>query len=222
MKPKPEETIKLLIVDDHAVVLEGLDAMLGVDPLFKSIATASSPEEALGACDGSGPDVILLDLRMPQCDGFSALGMFFRKWPDVKIIILSASATLAEINLARRSGAKGYLCKSASRATLLETIRAVAEGKSVFPAGPARRVHPHDLSARELEVLRQFGLGLSNQQLGTSLGISSETVKSHVKSIFQKLGVSNRVEALARAYEMGLVGDQPLPDLSENPPPGGW
>jgi two-component system NarL family response regulator len=219
---KPDQTLKLLIVDDHAVVLEGLDAMLGVDPLFESIATASSPDDALNACEGFHPDVILLDLRMPQCDGFSALGMFLRRWPEVKILILSASATAAEINLARRVGAKGYLCKSASRAALLEAIRAVAEGGTFFPSAPARRVHPHDLSGRELEVLRQFGLGLSNQQLGMALGISSETVKSHAKSIFQKLGVSNRVEALARAYELGIVGDQPPPNLSENPPPGGW
>jgi two-component system NarL family response regulator len=205
---KSDDALKLLIVDDHAVVREGLDAMLGVDPLFESIATAASAEEALKVCDGFSPDVILLDLRMPQCDGFDALGIFLRHWPEAKVIILSASATAAEIQLARRSGAKGYLCKSASRAALLDTIRVVAEGNTVFPSSPARPAQPHDLSVRELEVLRQFGLGLSNQQLGIALGISSETVKSHAKSIFQKLGVSNRTEALARGYELGIIGDQ--------------
>jgi len=192
---KSDDALKLLIVDDHAVVREGLDAMLGVDPLFESIATAASAEEALKVCDGFSPDVILLDLRMPQCDGFDALGIFLRIWPDTKVIILSASATVAEIQLARRNGAKGYLCKSSSRAALLDAIRKVAQDKTAFQSSPARPVQPHDLSLRELEVLRQFGLGLSNQQLGIALGISSETVKSHAKSIFQKLGVRNRTQA---------------------------
>jgi DNA-binding NarL/FixJ family response regulator len=205
---KPDDTLKLLIVDDHAVVREGLDAMLGVDPLFESIATAASAGESLKACDGFSPDVILLDLRMPQCDGFDALGIFLRLWPEAKVIILSASATGAEIQLARRNGAKGYLCKSASRSALIDAIRTVARGETVFPSSPARPAQPHDLSVRELEVLRQFGLGLSNQQLGIALGISSETVKSHAKSIFQKLGVSNRTEALARGYELGIIGNQ--------------
>ena len=202
-----DSSLRLLIIDDHAVVREGLEAMLGIDPCFEAIATAGSTEEALPYCEEFRPHVILLDLKMPGSDGFNALEIIRERWPDIRVIILSASATAAEVKLARRNGAAGYLGKSSDRATLLKAIRSAAAGGTVFPvdAGPAPSGGPA-LSARELEVLRHLGRGLSSQDLGRALGISGETVKSHIKAIFQKLGVADRAEAVARAYELGLIG----------------
>jgi DNA-binding NarL/FixJ family response regulator len=202
-----DPSLRLLIIDDHAVVREGLEAMLGVDPCFEAIATAGSTEEALPCCADFRPHVILLDLRMPGSDGFNALEIIRLRWPDIRVIILSASATAAEVKLARRNGAAGYLGKSSDRATLLKAIRTAAAGGDFFPVEPAPA--PSDgpaLSARELEVLRHLGRGLSSQDLGRVLGISGETVKSHIKAIFHKLEVADRAEAVARAYDLGLLG----------------
>lgn len=199
--------LRLLIIDDHAVVREGLEAMLGVDPAFVGIATAASTEEALPMCEDFKPDVILLDLRMPESDGFNALEIIHQRWPSIRVLVLSAGATAAEVKLAMRNGASGYLSKSADRATLTAAIHSVARGESVFPKEPSvSPVERSIVSARELEVLRHLGRGLSTQELGTALGISPETVKSHVKAIFQKLDVADRAEAVSRAYELGLLG----------------
>ena len=202
----PEPKLRLLIIDDHAVVREGLEAMLGVEPCFESIATAASTEEALPVCDSFRPQVVLLDLRMPGSDGFNALEIIHRRWPETRVLILSASATAAEVKLARRNGAAGYLSKSADRAAIMSAICTAAAGGWVFPQEAA--LPPADgptLSARELEVLRHLGRGLSSQDLGRALGISPETVKSHIKAIFHKLAVVDRAEAVARAYELGLL-----------------
>jgi DNA-binding NarL/FixJ family response regulator len=201
-----EKNLRLLIIDDHAVVREGLEAMLGADACFQSIGTAASTEEALPICESLHPHVILLDLKMPGSDGFNALDIIHHRWPEIRVVILSASATAAEVKLARRNGASGFLSKSADRATLMNAIRSVAAGEIDFfqeavnqtSEGPA-------LSARELEVLRHLGRGLSSNELGRVLGIGSETVKSHIKSIFNKLEVVDRAEAIARGYELGLL-----------------
>jgi DNA-binding NarL/FixJ family response regulator len=201
-----DKSLRLLIIDDHAVVREGLEAMLGVDPGFERIATASSTEEALPVCASLRPHVVLLDLRMPGSDGFNALEIIHQRWPEIRVLILSASATAAEVSLARRNGASGYLSKSADRATLLEAIRKVAAGGLVFSQEiKSPQSESPALSARELEVLRHLGRGLSNQELGRVLGISPETVKSHIKAIFHKFGAADRAEAIARAYEFGLL-----------------
>lgn len=202
----PEKSLRLLIIDDHAVVREGLEAMLGTVSDFECIATAASTEEALPICESFRPHVVLLDLRMPCCDGFMALEIIHQRWPEIHVLILSASATVAQIQLARRNGAAGYLSKSADRATLMEAIRTVVAGGLVFSEETTHSAESSiPLSARELEVLRHLGRGLSNQQLGLALGISSETVKSHVKAILHKLDVTGRAEAISRAYEIGLL-----------------
>ncbi len=202
----PDKSLRLLIIDDHAVVREGLEAMLGVDPCFQRIATAASTEEALPLCESFHPHVILLDLKMPGSDGFNALEIIHRRWPEIRVVILSASATATEVKLGRRNGASGYLSKSADRATLMHAIRSVAAGEIGFFQESAHLTpEGHTLSARELEVLRHLGRGLSSNELGRVLGIGTETVKSHIKSIFQKLEVVDRAEAIARGYELGLL-----------------
>jgi len=197
---------KLLIVDDHAVVSAGIEAMLRVEEGFAKIATASSAAEALEICTELQPDVVLLDVRMPNVDGFSALELLLERWPHIRIILLSMSATPPEVKLAKRLGAAGYLPKTTNRATLIGMINKVAEGGTCFsieatPEGPSQA----ELTSRELEVVRHLGRGLSNHDIGRTLGISEHTIKSHLKAIFVKMEVSDRAEAVARAYELGLM-----------------
>jgi DNA-binding NarL/FixJ family response regulator len=199
--------LNLLIVDDHAVVREGLEAMLRLEVSFSSIATASSGTEALQVCVNHLPDVILLDVRMPGSDGFSTLEALRQQWSNIRVIMLSASANAAEIKLARRLGSAGYLSKSTDRITLVRAIKTVAAGGTCFTAEPETDAETQSaqLSPRELEVVRHLGRGLSNYDIGRTLGISEHTIKSHLKSIFAKLDVVDRAEALGRAYAMGLV-----------------
>lgn len=200
------EKLRLLIVDDHAVVREGLESMLSVHDCFEKIQTAASAELALAACASFYPHVILLDVRMPLTDGFETLTAIHARWPAIRIIMLSSSSTAAEVKLAQRNGAHGYLSKIADHATLLGAVKSVAAGSLWFKKDPSAEVSALPLlSGRELEVLQHLGRGLSSQELGRVLGISAETIKSHLKSIFSKLGVADRAEAVARAYEIGLL-----------------
>ncbi len=195
---------RLLIVDDHAVVSSGIEAMLRTDGSFGAIDTASSAAEAMASCERLEPQVILLDVRMPGMDGFSALETLLGRWPSLRIVLLSVSATNPEVKLAKRLGAAGYLPKTTGRAELIGAIKKVAAGGSCFAPDT-----PDDVSAiltsRELEVVRNLGRGLSNHDIGRALGISEHTVKSHLKAIFAKLGVSDRAEAVARAFESGMM-----------------
>lgn len=196
--------VHLLIVDDHAVVREGLEAMLGGAPGIARIRTAGGAAEAITACQAAVPDVMLLDLRMPDGDGLQILERIRADWPTVRVLILSASVTAADLSRAERAGAVGCLSKSSDRAALLTAIRLAAAGGTCF-ASDVVSVSDHGLSQRELEVLSHLVRGLSNDDLGRLLGVSAETIKSHLKSIFSKLGVAGRTEAVARAFELGLV-----------------
>lgn len=129
----PIHGLTLLIVDDHTVVREGLEVMLSSSREIRLVTTVGSAQQARVACEAARPDVVLLDLRMPDEDGFSAMASLLAAWPGLRIIILSGSSTPAEVALAKRHGAAGFLGKSASRATLLDAIRDVAQGKKVFP-----------------------------------------------------------------------------------------
>lgn len=215
-----EPKIRLLIVDDHAVVREGLEAMLSTAPEISRIATAAGFTDALEACETFRPDVVLLDLRLPGTDGFQVLDEIRRRWQAIRVLMLSSSATAAEVSLARQRRASGYLEKSVDRATLLAAIGRVAAGGSFFRcAADPGHVLP-DLSPRELEVLSHLGRGLGNDDLGLALGVSGETIKSHLKAIFQKLGASGRAEAVSRGYELGLLtAALPLPTHSATPAP---
>lgn len=200
------EGIRLLIIDDHLVVREGLEAMLSTAPAIGRIATTGDVREALEVCAGFAPDVVLLDVRMPGKDGYHVLDEIRIRWPEIKVLMFSSSATSAEVHLARQHGAAGYLPKSVCRETLLAAISRVASGRSHFQSElPPADCPAVKLSPRELDVLRHLGRGLGNEELGRALGVSGETIKSHLKSIFQKLGVSGRSEAVARGYELGLL-----------------
>lgn len=212
--PERLTPLKLLIVDDHAIVRDGLEAMLRLALGDVCIATAATGAQALQLCASAPPSLVLLDVRMPGNDGFSVLETLQRQHPATRVLVLSASATAAEVRLARRMGAAGYLSKSADGADVVQAIRTIMKGGTCFASGDAPETAPEcDLSARELDVLRHLGRGLSNQELATALGISETTVKAHLRAVFAKLNVTNRTEAVTCAYQMGLVS-------VDAPPPG--
>lgn len=194
--------------------------MLSMAPEISHIATATDGNEALTACETFHPDVVLLDLRLPGSDGFQVLDEIRRHSHEIRVLMLSSSATAAEVALTRQHGASGYLEKSVDRATLLAAIGKVACGGSCFPYMQAFSHSNPDLTPRELEVLSHLGRGLGNDELGLALGVSGETIKSHLKAIFQKLGVSGRAEAVSRGYELGLLtAVPPLPSHTASPVP---
>ena len=204
--PDDPSPLKLLIVDDHAIVRDGLEAMLRLALGNVKIMTAATGAQALQLGASFSPQIVLLDVRMPGNDGFSVLEALQREQPASRVLLLSASATPAEVKLARRMGAAGYLSKSADGADVVEAIRTIMRGGTCFALGGASETAAQcELSARELDVLRHLGRGLSNQELATALGISETTVKAHLRAVFAKLNVTNRTEAVTCAYQMGLV-----------------
>lgn len=200
------EGLRLLIVDDHAMVREGLEAMLGVALAPVWIRTAANASQTQQICQSFKPHVVLLDVRMPGADGFSALESLVNGGSSCRFLLLSASATPAEVKLARRLGAAGYLSKAADSAQVVQAIERVLRGGTCFPADVGNEEDdPSGLSARELDVIRHLGRGLSNLELGRVLGISESTVKAHLRSAFAKLQVTDRAEAVARAYQLGIL-----------------
>jgi DNA-binding NarL/FixJ family response regulator len=198
--------LRLLIVDDHAMLREGLEAMLRPALAPVEIATAASGAEALPLLAAFQPQIILLDVRLPGGDGFGILEGLQTGGPGARVLMLSASATPAEVKLARRMGAAGYLSKSADGAEVVQAIRNILHGGTSFAPDPAPPTAGQPgLSARELDVLRHLGRGLSNQELGRVLGISETTVKAHLRAVFIKLEVADRAEAVARGYQLGLL-----------------
>jgi DNA-binding NarL/FixJ family response regulator len=200
------KAIRLLIVDDHGVVRDGFKAMLSNAPGIDAILTASDAAEALQICRQAPPDLVMLDLRMPGMDGHGLLEILQVEWPALPVVILSAHDFPADVNLAKRHGASGFLGKSIDRGTLIESIHTVAAGGTCFLAGrPLGMNDAEALTERELEILRHLGRGLSNDSIGRVIGVSGETVKSHLKNIFRKLGVMTRAEAVARGHELMLI-----------------
>lgn len=203
---RPGDAIRLLVVDDHAVVRGGLEGLLTVAPGIGKVALAADGAEALSVCASFNPQVVLLDLRMPGMDGHSALEAIVTRHPHIRVIVLTGNDSAADEKLAKRNGASGFLSKSVDPPTLLNAIHKIARGGSHFSI---RNTGDHQesqgLSGRELDVLRQLVRGLTNDEIGTVLGISGETIKSHLKSVFGKLESSSRAEAVNRAHELGLV-----------------
>lgn len=206
-EPIPAATpIRLLIVDDHAVVLGGLEALLSAVPFIGEIATASSGDEALALCETFLPNLVLMDLRMPGMDGHSAIESITRMWPQIRIIVFSGNDSAPEIRLAKRNGAAGFMSKSSDPGMLLKLVEKVAAGGTGFPDQmPQLDPQSCGLSARELEILRHLTRGFSNDEIGKTLFVSGQTIKGHLKHIFPKLGVATRAEAVNRAHELGLL-----------------
>jgi len=211
------EAIKLLIVDDHPVVREGIGAMLKREPDFKIVGEASNGLEAVEQARELSPDVILMDLRMPEMDGVEAITRIKEAKPEVKFIILTTYSDDEYIFKGIAAGARAYLLKDAPREELFKAIRAVYRGESLIQPVVASRVldklaelsrkNPgaETLSEREVEVLRLMAKGVSNSNIAEELSITQSTVKTHITSIFQKLNVTTRTEAVTTALKRGII-----------------
>ncbi|OPG14652.1 response regulator transcription factor [Microbispora sp. GKU 823] len=211
------EPIRVLLVDDHAAFRAGLRALLRPVEEMEVADEAASGEQALALLPRVQPDVVLMDLAMPGMGGVAATERITRDNPHVRVLVLSMADDDDAVFAAVRAGARGYVLKGARRAELVRAIRAVAEGEAIF--GPAlagrlmgyfsdlaRKPEPSfpELTPREREILGLVAGHLTNVQIAARLGLSQKTVRNHVSSIFAKLRVADRAEAIMRARESGL------------------
>ena len=211
------ETIGILIADDHTVVRDGLTSMLERQRDFTVVGEARNGLETVEKARELQPDVILMDLHMPEMDGIEAMVRIRAENPDVKFLVLTTYDTDEDIFRAIQAGAKGYLLKDASREELFQAVRAVHRGESLIEPGVAAKVldrfaqlsrqrsDTEVLSEREMEVLRLMAKGAANKEIAASLSISESTVKTHVANIFQKLDVNDRTEAVTTAMQRGII-----------------
>ncbi len=201
--------IRILIVDDHPVVLAGLTSMLSTQPNFDVVGSASGGEEALQMLRTRSADILLLDLRMPGMNGIDVLLTLKADRINIRAIILTSFETDEDIYRSVQAGAQGYLLKGAPQADVVDAIHAVYSGKRYFPSDVAARLAERmmrsDLTARELEVLHMLARGLTNKEIGNALRISGNTVRNHVNSIIEKLEVSDRTEAATTAIQRGII-----------------
>ncbi|WP_141580000.1 response regulator transcription factor [Actinomadura sp. WMMA1423] len=202
--------IRVLLVDDHPVVREGLRGILGAEDGIEVAGEAGSAAEAVVAARACEPDVVLMDLRMPDGDGVQATRDLLARHPACRVVVLTTCENDADILRAVEAGATGYLLKDAGRRELAEGIRAAARGETALaPAVAARLVSrmrsPGGLSPREIEVLRLVGAGRTNAEIGRELLISEATVKTHLLRAFEKLGVSDRTAAVTAALRRGIL-----------------
>ena len=203
--------IRVVIADDHPVVLQGLTAILRSAKDIKVVGEATDGDQTCELYDQLSPDVVMLDLRMPTKDGLEVVAelMSRSRVPKPRIIVMSTYRSEEDIRRALAAGAKGYLVKGASPQQIREAVRRVAEGEVFLPPTIAAKLaesmsHP-ELSKRELEVLQYIANGRSNKEIGTILFISENTVRGHVKSILTKLDAMGRTEAIAIATKRGLL-----------------
>jgi two-component system NarL family response regulator len=209
MSKPPEKLTRILIVDDHPAIRVGLASMLGTQPELSIVGSASEGREALEILQHNAVDVVLLDLRMQGMSGVETIQAMKRDGHTARVIILTSFDTDEDIYGAVRAGALGYLLKDTSLKVMVEAIRSVHAGKKYIPREIATRLADRmmrpDLTARELEILKMVSKGLTNRDIGHALGISSFTVKNHVNSIMEKLGVGDRTEAATISIQKGIV-----------------
>jgi DNA-binding NarL/FixJ family response regulator len=211
---------RLLVVDDHDLFRTGLAALLAREPDFEVVAQASSGRSAVRLAGELRPDVVLMDLRMPEIDGLKATTQILERDPATSVIVLSVVSDEDQVRAALKAGARGFVAKETQFASLVSAVRAAADGAAWLSPRAAEvilgrlrreRVEPvpdrrleQGLSARELEVLRLIARGMGNSQIADALGISPRTAKNHVSSILAKLGLPSRLEAAVYAVRSGL------------------
>lgn len=206
-------SIRVLLVDDHAVVRQGLKMFLGLDPDLDVVGEAENGEEAIRLTRDLNPDVVLMDLLMPVMNGIEAITHIRRDFPDTEAIALTSVLEDEAVMKAMRAGAIGYLLKDTQAEELRRAIKAAAAGQvQLSPQAAARLMRevrapdsPEKLTERETDVLRLLALGRANKEIALELIIGEKTVKTHVSSILRKLNVPSRTQAALHAVRIGLV-----------------
>lgn len=207
------EVIKLLIVDDHPIVRDGLRAVFEGDAGFEVIGEASDGAEAVDMAIAMNVDVLLMDLRMPRMGGVEAIKVLMKRSPTVRVLVLTTFDSDADVLPAIEAGATGYLLKDAPREELVRAVRAAYDGQSVLAPSVARRLlgrvrapaPAEALTERELKVLALIATGATNREAAKQLFISEATVKTHLLHIYAKLGARDRAAAVGEAYKRGLL-----------------
>jgi DNA-binding NarL/FixJ family response regulator len=217
------ETIRVLVADDQRVVREGLAMLLGLLEGIEVVGTAADGEQAVALATQLEPDVVLLDLRMPRCDGVDATRRLRERGPEPKVLVLTTYADDRSVVAALQAGANGFLTKDAGAGEIRDALAAVLEGKAAIdpavahhlvaavagapstPRPAAAPVLPDGLTRREAEVLMLVADGLSNAEIAAQLVVTEATVKSHINHLFNKIGARDRAQAVAYAYRNGLA-----------------
>lgn len=221
MTSRPGDTpavVRLLIIDDHEIARSGLRTMLATEPTYRVVGEASGGREGIALCRALEPDLVLMDIRMPDLDGIAAARAILSERPETRIVITTVYEDPDYMQRALEVGAAGYVLKDATRHELLAAVQRALHGELPLPkdlaaqllrrlAAGAPPAHPPlaQLTPRELEVLRLLPLGLTNRQIADRLFVSAGTVKLHVERIIAKLAVADRTQAAARAVELGLA-----------------
>jgi two-component system, NarL family, response regulator LiaR len=208
--------IRILIVDDHSVVRQGLRMFLSTDLGMEVVGEASNGSEAVAQAESLQPDVVLMDLLMPGMDGVQAIGIIRQRFPHVEVIALTSVLEDHAVVSAIRAGAIGYLLKDTESDELIKAIRAAAAGQVQLSPKAAERLmreirapeSPEKLTGREMDVLRALAEGRSNKEIAGELGLGETTVKTHVSNILMKLGLPSRTQAALYAVKIGLVSNK--------------
>jgi len=209
MTTDTQRQIRILTVDDHPLLREGIAAVVQMQPDMTIVGEAEDGMQAIEAFRTLKPDVVLMDIQMPNLNGIDAVAEIRREFPNARIIILTTYAGDVHALRALRAGAAGFLLKGTLRKELLNTIRAVDAGRRHIPSDIAQEIALHAgddaLSEREVSVLRSVAEGMANKEIARKLSISEDTVKAHLKSIFAKLDVDDRTEAVTVALKRGII-----------------
>jgi DNA-binding NarL/FixJ family response regulator len=205
-------SIRLLIVDDHPVVRDGLSGIFAGDPDFEVVGQAANGVEAVRQAEELQADVVLMDLRMPEMGGVEAIKQLRKRTPSAHVIVLTTYDTDNDVLSAIEAGATGYLLKDAPREELIRAVRAAHRGESVLSPsvvgqlmGRARRPATDAVSPRELQVIKLIAGGANNREAAAKLFVSEATIKTHLMHIFEKLGVRDRAAAVSEAYKRHLI-----------------
>lgn len=205
--------MRVVIADDHRLVLDGIRRALEADGDFEIVGETQTGTQVLPLVERTRPDLVLLDVRMPHMDGLACLDEIHRRYPDVKVVMLSASSSSELVEAALRRGAAAYVVKTVDPDDLPATLRQALEGNVHTPVGLGRDepagAKALGLTERELTILGALARGLSNDEIAKEFWVAPQTVKFHLTNIYRKLGVKNRTEATRLAYQHGLV-ESPL------------
>ena len=210
--------MKVVIADDHPLILAGIRRALEEADGFEVVGEARVGSQVLPLVSQTNPDLVVLDLRMPEMDGLTCLDRIRERYPKVKVVILSVSTNPEVIQNVLSRGASAYVVKSVNPVDLPSVLRQAVEGTVYSAVGLPEKTDEHDaaktagLTEREATILKALARGLSNDAIGKELWVAEQTVKFHLTNIYRKLGVSNRTEATRYAYEHGLV-ESPVREL---------